>query len=270
MSSSSAESRSLGGSAQTVPINKILQQRYGRRSSITREEVAELSESLATLGQLSPVIVVADGEHYRLVAGARRVAAASFLGWEELQAVVWEGTDVQEASVALAENVARDSMNPLDEARCLRELMDFEGMSMSEAGRRLGRSMTWIRARLQILDFPEELQIAVGSGRMAVSVANELVAVEDDDYRAFLVEHAMVSGISAEQARRWVGDWRSSQMARSARELEEIGWTPPESVPKIQHKCGMCEGTFDWEDTFAMYVCTECGQNLQRAKRGEV
>lgn len=267
MSSSSLATRSISGSANPLPVAKIEPQRYGRRSSISRDEVAELAESMGALGQLTPVFVVANGEGFQLVAGARRLAAAELLGWTEIQAVVLEGDEAQHASVALAENVARESMNPLDEARCLRELMDFEGMSMSEASRRLGRSGTWVRTRLQLLDWPEDLQVAIAAGRLAVATAGELVKIEDDEYRVRLVDHAMLSGVSAEVARRWVWDWRTSRAARTASELDAIGWTPPAEAPAISHRCHVCESMYAWEETAAVYVCRGCLDGLERAKR---
>ncbi|MEJ2289044.1 MAG: ParB/RepB/Spo0J family partition protein, partial [Deinococcales bacterium] len=103
------------------------------------EAIAELAESIAAKGVLQPILVRPSGEGFEIVAGERRFRAAQRAGLGSVPAVVRDLDDRETLEVAIVENLQREDLNPVEEARAFRQLLDF-GLNQEEVGRAVGRS----------------------------------------------------------------------------------------------------------------------------------
>lgn len=251
----------------SVPLKQILEQQYARRSSVSPEEIQELAASIAVHGLLTPILVCSEGDSYRLIAGRRRTLACRHLGWETIPAMVKTLDDDAAATVALTENLARADMRPLDEAVSLHRLIEVRGLSISAVAEAVGRSAGWVRGRLELLSYPEDLQCAVNEGAISMAVAELIIQVDDPEAREGMAVWAIESGATAAQVRRWVSDWRISGLTRSQEELADIAAAPVLEAAPIHHKCLMCDGVHPWNNTVAAFICNPCVENLQEAKR---
>lgn len=262
-----SEGRRLASSELlSVQIRLIRDQRFGRRDTLDPDALDSLVRSLRELGQLTPIVVTEVGGAYRLVAGRRRVEAAKRLGWSEIGAMVLSGDDRREASAALAENLARSDLTPLQEARVLRGALDETGCTVGELAASVGRSDVWVHNRLQILEWPEEFQAVADSGALAIAALRQLLEVSDPDYRHTLLMASIENGVTVAQVGRWVNDWKLNQVARRDDELGELAHAPSAQQAEVNMACLMCTSMVPFLQGRWYFLCNDCLRELERAK----
>lgn len=162
---------------QSIPIDKIVpaQDNVRRRAG----EIKDLAASIASVGVIEPLLVSpADDGTFVVVAGHRRLQAARQAGIPELPCTVRKLSDAERVEIMLAENVARCSLTPIEEASGYFRLIEF-GLPLAEVGRRIGRSARHISGRLALLELPRMVQAKVDSGKVTVAEATALLAIKD-------------------------------------------------------------------------------------------
>lgn len=249
-----------------VPLDTIEPPSIQLRQSIDPDALQDLARSMAQVGLLQPILLARDGDRLRIVAGHRRYLAAQFLGWAGIPAIIAD-TDTQTAlAKSLHENLFREDLTPLDEARLVAALVRDQGRTIEEAARILRHSEAWARSRLALLDYPEALQAAVHRRTVPVTAAPYLARITDPDYLARALEAAEVSGMTARQAMEWERQFQVYQAARSAGASAEI--PTPELVATEANKvpCDVCQGVVYLNTTKLLRVCFDCLRALQAAR----
>lgn len=139
-------------------------------------DVTDLAASIADIGIVNPLIVRTNADGYGVLSGSRRLAAARAAGVDEVPAIVRDVADDRQAlAIATAENVGRQAMDPIAEARAYQRLIDESGMSQREVGRQCGVSEFTVSTRLQLLGLPEDKQQRIASGDLSIHRAyNEI------------------------------------------------------------------------------------------------
>jgi ParB/RepB/Spo0J family partition protein len=146
------------------------------RKELAPSEVDALAQSIALLGQLTPVSVRPDGEGaYVLIAGHKRYAALAQLGHSEIRAEIRPDGE-GEASERAAENIVRSQLNPYEEAVAVKAMLD-RGLTEAGAAQALGWSAQRVSARMKVLELPEAAQVMIGEGRIALSAVDQLRAI---------------------------------------------------------------------------------------------
>jgi ParB family transcriptional regulator, chromosome partitioning protein len=150
-----------------------------------------LADSIAEQGVLQPVLVrpVAGGR-YELVAGERRWRAARLAGLERVPAVVASRSDAESLEAALVENVAREDLNPVEEARAVAALVEELGLTREEVGKRVGRGRVAVSNLLRLLDLPEEALRLLEAGALTEGHGRALLLATDHDERRRLAARA--------------------------------------------------------------------------------
>ena len=198
--------------AQTrlVPLAHISQSPSRRlRAALNHEHVAGLAASIQAVGLTNAITVRPLDQGFELVTGHHRLEACRSLGWILIPATVQPLSDQLAAQIAAAENTARADMTPYEEALTVSTLCGQGGLTHNAAANVLGRSNTWIRARLAIADLPEDLALAVHQRDLDIGVALELGAVGDPAHRTFLLNQARDFGATRAAAAAWVSDFRT-------------------------------------------------------------
>ena len=176
------------------------------RKRFEPEATAGLAASIRHQGVLQPVIVRPRREGgYELVAGERRWRAAREAGSTTVPAVVREADDRESLLLGLVENVARENLSPLEEARAYAALVDEFGLSLGDVAERVGRSKPAVSNRLRLLELPDEVLWMLARGELSEGHARAVLAVPDDDQRLSLARRIVRRGLSvraAEQAAR--------------------------------------------------------------------
>jgi ParB family chromosome partitioning protein len=196
------------GELQQLPVGAIRPNRRQPRRRLDSESVSELAESVRVQGVVQPVLVRPAGDGYELIAGERRWRAARSAGLATIPAVVREAEDRDALLLALVENVARENLSAVEEARAYATLLDEFGLTLGDVAERVGRSKPSVSNRLRLLDLPEDVLALVERGQLTEGHARAVLAVPDHEERRRLARRIVRQGMSvraAERAARWAG-----------------------------------------------------------------
>jgi len=173
------------------------------RKQFDTEAVSGLAESIKAQGLIQPIVVrprLAGG--YELIAGERRWRAAREAGLATVPAVVREADDRDSLLLGLVENVAREDLSPVEEARAYAILIDEFGLSLGEVSERVGKSKPAISNRIRLLELPDEVLAMVGRSELSEGHARAVLSVPDHDARKRLARRIVAEGMSVRAAER--------------------------------------------------------------------
>lgn len=171
--------------SEQVPVGDIAPNPHNPRENFTN--IDDLADSIEKQGLLNPVLVRPVGNGYQLVHGERRLRAIQALGRDAIEAEVRELDDETALEISITENLQREDVSPIAEARSYQQLMDEFGLTQTEAAERLGKSQPHISSRLGLLDLPDRLQQDIIRKILSPSQATELARVWGEYYLRDLV-----------------------------------------------------------------------------------
>jgi ParB family chromosome partitioning protein len=180
-----------GGELRQLPIELICANPNQPRQRFDDEALAALAASLADNGVLQPVLVrPIPGGTYELIAGERRWRAAQLAGFATVPALVRPHGDAESLELALVENMAREDLNPVEEARACALLVEELGLSREDIGRRVGRSRVAVSNLMRLLDLPDEALDLIADGVLTEGHGRALLLAGDHDARRRLARRA--------------------------------------------------------------------------------
>jgi ParB family transcriptional regulator, chromosome partitioning protein len=171
------ESAPSGGELIRIPVSRIRPNPFQPRKTFNAEELAELEASLASSGLLQPITVRRAGGAYELVAGERRLRAATNLGWVEIPALIKDLDDRTSLVLALVENLQRSDLNPIDEARGYQRLAEEFEFTHQQIADSTGKERATISNLLRLLSLPEPVIQMVAHGQLSTGHAKALVSL---------------------------------------------------------------------------------------------
>jgi ParB family chromosome partitioning protein len=211
----------IGGAVDTelaqLPVETIHPNPRQPRKRHDPEAAHGLADSVRSQGVIQPVIVrgrAAGG--WELIAGERRWRAAREAGLPTVPALVREADDRDSLLLALVENVAREQLSPVEEARACALLIDDFGLSLGEVSEQVGRSKPAVSNRMRLLDLSDDVLALVERGELSEGHARAVLAVPDQEGRRRLAHEIVKTGMSvraAEQKARWAGAKRKPRTA---------------------------------------------------------
>lgn len=164
-----------------LPVASIKPNPKQPREDFGYQELEELINSIKEHGILQPLVVTkGEGGNYELIAGERRLRAATMLNLKTVPAIVRSARDQEKLELALIENIQRKDLNPIEEARAFRQLMDEFNLTQEEVAQRIGRSRPSVANTLRLLTLPEEIQKALRSGKLTGSHARVLLGLDSE------------------------------------------------------------------------------------------
>jgi ParB family chromosome partitioning protein len=186
-----------GEELRDLPLEVIVPNPNQPRHDFDAEALEALAGSLGEQGVLQPVLVRPKaGGTYELVAGERRWRAAQMAGLDSIPALVREREDAAALEVALIENMAREDLNPIEEARACAALVEELGLTRKEIGRRVGRSRVAVSNLVRLLDLPDEVIELLQEGNLSEGHGRALLLAEDHGARRSLARQAAERGWS--------------------------------------------------------------------------
>ena len=188
------------GELRELPVETIKPNPNQPRTKIDPESLSGLASSIEANGVVQPLLVrpLPDGS-YELIAGERRWRAAQAAGLSKVPAVVRDQELAERLQVALIENMVREDLNPVDEARACAALVDELGLSREELARRVGRSRPAVSNLIRLLDLPDEALELLESGELSEGHGRALLAAEGNDVRRRLAREAVRGGWSVRE-----------------------------------------------------------------------
>lgn len=160
-------------------ISEMRRNPYQPRTEFNEEKLKELADSIAEHGVIQPVIVRKSVKGYDIVAGERRFRASKLAGKEILPAIVKELTDTQMMEFAIIENLQRENLSPLEEAKSYRQLMDELNLTQSDVAERLGKSRPYIANMLRLLNLPLRVRKMINEQELSGAHGRTLLPVKD-------------------------------------------------------------------------------------------
>lgn len=194
--SGSAAAGSNVSSETKLPIEDIVPNPNQPRIHFNETELRELSESIQEHGVLQPLLVRKHGNGYEIIAGERRYQASKLAGLEELPVIIKEVNDEEMLALALIENLQRSDLNPVEEAKGYRQLIDASGMTQEALSKAVSKSRSAITNSLRLLDLPEVVQQMIFEGKLTAGHARAILAVPYEDARIRLAEKVVAEGLS--------------------------------------------------------------------------
>jgi ParB family chromosome partitioning protein len=200
-----------------LPVDAIHANPRQPRRRIEPEATSGLASSIKQQGLLQPIVVrPRQAGGYELIAGERRWRAAREAGIELLPALVREADDRDSLLLALVENVAREQLSPVEEARAYASLVDEFELSLGEVAERVGRSKPAVSNRLRLLELPEEVLWMVARGELTEGHARAVLALPDHDARKKLAKRIVRDGMSVRAAEKAAQDGGAARRPRAA------------------------------------------------------
>ena len=189
------------GRLRTVALDAIAPNPRQPRRRFDDDSLQQLTDSIAARGVLQPPVVRdANGDgRYELVAGERRWRAARLAGHSEIEVLIKDVDDAGQLEAAVMENVARDDLSPIEEARAYATMIEDLGITREEIGRRVGRSRVSISNHLRLLDLPDDALDLVDAGELSFAHGRALLLCDDHNTRTTLARRAVQEGWSTRQ-----------------------------------------------------------------------
>lgn len=196
---------------EQVPLNLIDPNPFQPRTQLPQDGLDELANSIRASGLLQPILIRPAGDRYQLVAGERRWRAANKAGLENVPAVVREIDDAEALELALAENLMREALNPLEVARAYDQLQREFQLTHEQIAERLGVNRTTVTNTLRLLGLPPEVQALLMEGKISAGHARALLAVPGSEGQAKLAALVVEKGLSVRNLEKIVAPRPSAQ-----------------------------------------------------------
>ena len=190
-----------GGEGRVVEIiiDEIAANPYQPRSSMNDGSLNDLKQSISEKGVLQPVIVRRKSGRFELVAGERRLRAAKLANLRSIPAVVKTVSDSEALEIALVENLQREDLNPIDEARGYRELIKRFNLTQEQLAQKLARDRSTIANVLRLLNLPKQVKSALEEGKITMGHARALLGLDDGKQIESVFRTLLHRGLSVRQ-----------------------------------------------------------------------
>ncbi|HEY6229801.1 MAG TPA: ParB/RepB/Spo0J family partition protein [Pyrinomonadaceae bacterium] len=199
-----------------VPIDLIDPGFSQPRSFFDESALNELAKSITANGVVQPVLLRRKGDRFELIAGERRWRAAQRAGLTRIPAVVRDVSDDKVLEIALIENIQREDLNPIEEARAYRKLIESLGLTQENVAERVGRDRSYVTNYLRLLKLPDDIQDLLQAGRLSTGHARTLLGLERADLQRRIVRRIIDQDLSVRKTEQLVRQAASPPAARDA------------------------------------------------------
>jgi ParB family chromosome partitioning protein len=166
------------------------------RMRFDEKGIEELAQSIRKAGVLQPIIVIPEGEQFRILIGERRWRAAQKAGLRKVPVLIRNIPKEQQLEVSLVENLQREELNPIEIARAYERLTEELGYTQEEVGEKVGKDRASVANFLRLLKLPSEIQESIQDGKISMGHAKILLSVEDSKAQLDLVKRIVQKGLS--------------------------------------------------------------------------
>jgi len=251
-----------------VPLAKMKRPQVIDRITISDKEVCELAESIREVGLLQNPLVRLVEDKYEIVSGDRRILAINKLGWSDVWVKLCILTDQQAAEVRAAENLQRENLTVIEEARIYENLVNNYGLTVAKVAQRMGISGGTVKRRLDLLKMPRSLQDAMHEKKISYGVAESLAPIIDKTALEYYLGFACDHGVTVAIARQWAADWKSSMRRKEAAADPASVLTSPVIDNPVYLACDLCREPERVENFTHLKVCGACIKQLAKAMQG--
>lgn len=221
-----------------IDIDLIAPNKNQPRKNFDKEKIAELALSIQEHGLVQPLIVVKDGNFYKIVAGERRWRACKSIGLKSVPVIVKDYDEKQVAEIALVENLQREDLNPIEEANGYKQLMEDFGLTQEEVSNRVQKSRSTVANSLRLLALPKKVIALVEDGKLSMGHARAILGAETETKMLEIAMLVIEKGLSVRQVEALVKEKAPTSKKRPAEISRDVKNAIDFSAKKIQDKLG--------------------------------
>ena len=190
-----------------IPVEMIIPNPAQPRKIFTEDELEELTNSIREYGVLQPLLVKkGEGKRFILIAGERRLRASKLAGLHRVPVIIKDLDEPEAALVSLVENVQREELNFLEEARAYKKLMEDFNLTQGELAKRVSKQQSTISNKIRILTLPEELQQTLMSNKLTERHARALLKLSDENDRKKILKRVIDNNLNVKQTEKLIDD----------------------------------------------------------------
>jgi ParB family transcriptional regulator, chromosome partitioning protein len=221
-----------------IPIDLIDPSTLQPRFVFDDAKLDELARSITANGVVQPLLVRRKGTRYELIAGERRWRAAQRAGLSRIPAVIRNVTDDKVLELALIENIQREDLNPIEEARAYKKLIETLGLTQETVAERVGRDRSYVTNYLRLLKLPDDLQELLQVGRLSTGHCRALLGAEEVDVQRRLARKIIEQDLSVRATERLVKQTVSPPAARTQKGASQGDANVRAAESKLRRKFG--------------------------------
>ncbi len=194
-----------GQAVSMISLDQILPNRYQPRTTFVEAELEELAQSIKEHGVLQPIVIRRKGDGmYELIAGERRFRAAKIAGMTAIPALIRNSNDEKALAVALVENIQRQNLNPMEEAKAYSRLMGEFGLTQDLVSRSVGKDRSSVANIMRLLSLPKAVQQLIESGAISLGHAKVLAGLSTEQTQLQLAQKIVSEQLSVRQIERMI------------------------------------------------------------------
>jgi len=201
---------------EMIPLEKVMPNSRQPRKFFDRQKLEELAQSILENGVLQPILVKRCGSLFQIVSGERRYQACKLAGITHIPAVARELGDRQTGIAALIENIQREDLNPVEEARALKEILVTYDLTHDELAGKIGKSRSSLTNRLRILQLPQDVQEMIAKGRISSGHAKMLAGLKNHTQITKWLKRILNENLSVYETEKQMGDHRISRKSNKS------------------------------------------------------
>lgn len=220
-----------------VPLNQIQPCSFQPRKDFTQESLQELADSIREQGIVQPLIVRQSGDNFELIAGERRWRAAQIAGLGEAPIVVREADDRTVLELALVENLQRENLNPMEEAKGYAQLIEQFQLTQEQASQKVGKSRALVANSLRLLRLSEEVQAYLRHGQLSVGHAKVILGVSNPADQNYIAQKTIKDGWSVRHLEDYVAHLQPDSKSKAGGPRKNTASPSPDShVQNLESK----------------------------------
>jgi ParB family chromosome partitioning protein len=198
-----------------VDVEDLLPNPLQPRQDFDQEAIAELAQSIEETGILQPLIVVPEGNHYKIVVGERRWRAAQKIGLIKVPAIVRHLSEKEQIEASLVENLQRKDLNPIEVAYSYQKLIQELNYTQDTVAKKVGKDRTSVANFIRLLKLPPEIQKMVAEGKISMGHARALISLEKPDQQIFISRLIVEKNLSVRDIEKMMSDKRQKSSSKA-------------------------------------------------------
>lgn len=229
-----------------IPIKDIEPNRFQPRSIFNDEKIAELAQTIRTHGMIQPIVVRKrdnSNNKYEIIAGERRWRAVTSLSWENVPAIIRDMNDKETASVALIENLQREELTVIEEAKAYERLLEIHQLTQEALAQRLGKSQSTIANKMRLLKLPDSVQNAIMTKKITERHARALIILKDEEKQELLLNEIIEKQLNVKQTEERIEKMMSETPKRKKPKLKGVNKDMRIAMNTIRQSLNMVSDT---------------------------
>jgi len=194
-----------------IPIEKIKANKYQPREEFNQNTLDDLAVSIKEKGFIQPVLVRLKDDEYELIAGERRLRAAKKIGYKEIPAIIKEASDLDSLELSIIENIQRENLNPIDQAKAYKRLQEEFNMTQEKVADTIGKDRVTVTNIIRLLNLPVKIQEFVSRGTISMGHARAMLSLSKESEQMRLCTKIIKDDLSVRETESYAKSMASKE-----------------------------------------------------------